>query len=574
MFSCLYKSNKLFMKNILTRGFTNIRSNVDKKLKFSNLKHEQIKPKENNINEDYLKDNLYLKIYSCLNKLDALNDTDQELKDKIERIVQDKNITINDEQMMKLITFKNNLNSDKEIQQEDAEFEEIMKRLELMVLEELSEEEFFEENQQKIRFVRPPQSKNELKKMMKQVDDIYKNNKDILFANDKDTIDNVKNSFVDKIPHCFTMRALNYPPSNSEILLVGVQRNSNIHSLYLSRLLENYKPDLIAVHLPTDNPLFINCQNDYKEDWKDYINKREMYEFLINPCPKHSSEVLFSPKKIEKMIDFNFALSKDISISPKIAFSSQKPLNFRNQENNYADAYLTPFIYSFNTRFDQFCPIAICDMPHLRLLEDIVFSTPLDDLKNIIMKVKEELYLHNYSFSMEAFYKNIFLTGNVRRTDYSMELLRQLCFSSKRILFVGNFNYSDSFIESWKNLDSKIKNLDSFYNENTNEMNFIDYIEKLVIIDTLTGSFIHNSFIKCNTFPYQIRKIPTWLELWPSLINVWIHYYDHYNKIVSELPFSIDMFNQHLEKFNLGFENEIDMEAEQKKIKEDLLNNI
>jgi hypothetical protein len=48
----------------------------------------------------------------------------------------------------------------------DSEFEDVMKRLELMLLEELSEEEFSEENKKNVRFVRPPQSKEELQSLI------------------------------------------------------------------------------------------------------------------------------------------------------------------------------------------------------------------------------------------------------------------------------------------------------------------------------------------------------------------------------------------------------------------------
>jgi hypothetical protein len=323
--------------------FTKIKRG-SKTLKISKPEESLNKQKENlSQTEEELfsfSNNIYLQIYSCLDKLNAFDENNQEnqvVKEKINDLL-NKNkfdVRINDQQIMRMITFKNNLKNEKNehIEKSNSENdvidstldqnEEMMSYIEKIVHEEMSEEEYAEENESNIRFIRPPHNKEELKKVFDDAEKIYEEKRNILFYNDKEIKNDYKEKFIEKVPNYFVMRALSYPQTGSEIFLLGVQRNSNIHSLYLANLLENYQPDMIAVHMQPDIPLFIDTEEDFNKDWVRGIKSQQEFRYMVNPLPKSVNEVILSASKIEKMIDYTFAYSENISISPKIVFAPQ-----------------------------------------------------------------------------------------------------------------------------------------------------------------------------------------------------------------------------------------------------------
>jgi len=173
----------------------------------------------------------------------------------------------------------------------------------------------------------------------------------------------------------------------------------------------------------------------------------------------------------------------------------------------------------------------------------------------------------NYSFSYEQFNEKIFLK---HRMDYTAEVLRQSCYSSKKIVLIINHDYVDSLLSSWKNLGSKLKSFDDFYRENEEELEFVDYIEKLVIIDLLNGSFINNNFIKFKRFPFTVKNSTSWKNGLLSFYMVWKNYHDNYTDLFRQIPFKSENFEKYLMKFNLGEIEEVDMEQQRENIKREL----
>lgn len=328
---CLKQISRLSKFCFSRRDHLNI-----KNIKLSAINKEYNKPQPEEINnkppndeELYFSNNLYLKIISCLNKLGELNESNENIKfDKFKEILNDQRVKINDEDIMKLINLSNTkkyLNNEitEDNLEKDEQFSQIMDYVKKIINEELSEEEFAQENKMNIRFKRPPHTLNELKSVLEQAEDIYQKNRKNLMENDVQVKEEAKEKFIAKIPNYLVLRSLTYPQTNTEIIVIGVKRNSNLHSLFLSNFLESIKPDMISVHLPPDIPLFIKAEGNFKNDWQSFVSVKENFHFLINPLPNSVNDLLISPNKMEKMFDENFALSKEISISPKMIFSYQ-----------------------------------------------------------------------------------------------------------------------------------------------------------------------------------------------------------------------------------------------------------
>jgi hypothetical protein len=220
-------------------------------------------------------------------------------------------------------------------------------------------------------------------------------------------------------------------------------------------------------------------------------------------------------------------------------------------------------------------------MPLLKQIEDIVYSNHIDTLKEILNRCMDELNIKNYGFSMESFYPEVFLRQSnkdlkgLKRLDYVAEAVRHMCYSSKKVVLIIPYQFMDSMIDSWKNLSPSIQNLTSFYRENKEEIYFIDYIEKIVIVDILYGSFIFNNFIKHNTFPYPPRKdVDSFWSGWPGVITAYIYYYNHYTSLLSQIPYDDDKYNAYIKKFNLGDDDEVDSLIEESEIKQSIIDEI
>lgn len=206
-------------------------------------------------NEIDLKNNLYLQILSSLSKIreEGLNYDDQ--AEKLKEILKNKDLKINDETIFKMIKLPDNENGEEDIKK--------------IIEEDLSEEEFAQENN--VRFRRPPHSPGELKSVLLESEKIYQENKNLLFDNPDITKEEYKDSFMKKIPKYFTLRKLIYPPTGTEIMFCGVKRASNLHSLFLSKVIDKLEPEAILIHLPPDLPMFIETEFDYRAG-KSIIN--------------------------------------------------------------------------------------------------------------------------------------------------------------------------------------------------------------------------------------------------------------------------------------------------------------
>lgn len=201
----------------------------------------------------------------------------------------------------------------------------------------------------------------------------------------------------------------------------------------------------------------------------------------------------------------------------------------------------------------------------------MLHTTKLDDLKKIFKKYFDEMSRENFSFSLEQFYKETFLNN---RMNYTAEVLRQACYSSKKIVLVINHEYVDSLMDSWKNIEPKLKSFYDFYRENDEDISLVDYLEKLVIIDLLTGSFINDNFIKFNKFPFTVKTSQSWTNGLPSFFMVWKNYHDNYSNLFKQIPFEIQNFEKYLKKYNVGNIEEVDKAKEREDFIEELRNEI
>jgi len=167
------------------------------------------------------------------------------------------------------------------------------------------------------------------------------------------------------------------------------------------------------------------------------------------------------------------------------------------QTNISGDAIFTPILYSYFTRLDNYCPVYVCDFPKLLQIKNSSMKISLGEMKNIFKTYLDSIYNNNFFFDYRLMNYEIFLKDKI---SYLAETARQMTFSSKKSVFLIDYKYFDHFIETWRKVDKKIIPLHNFYidknKENKKHIDFVDFIENLIMIDLLEDSFVFENFVK------------------------------------------------------------------------------
>ncbi len=153
----------------------------------------------------------------------------------------------------------------------------------------------------------------------------------------------------------------------------------------------------------------------------------------------------------------------------------------------FCDNMLTPFVYSYYSKTDVYCPVVIADYPMLHYYMNIVQNNKIDNLREAFKVYLNELQDNNFYYNYEIVEKHCnFLE---KRLSYSIEVIRQMCYSAKRLCFIVNYQHMEKIGAQWKKLSSEIKPLNTFYEDEAKHIDiyFVDFVEKLVILDILNG---------------------------------------------------------------------------------------
>jgi hypothetical protein len=216
------------------------------------------------------------------------------------------------------------------------------------------------------------------------------------------------------------------------------------------------------------------------------------------------------------------------------------------------DSLMTVLNYSNSTRTDtNYCPVVVSDMPVLKYYLTILKRTKLQTLKDTFKNYLNQLSLGNFYYNFEMIQTEDFDILE-SRIKYSIEILKQLSHSSKRVVFVANYQHCNSIVKHWKAMEREVKQLDDFFvkEEDFGEIHFIDFIEKIVIVDILNNSFINDNFIQYESFPFRSVNNPSWQVAYANVFQLWKHYYTHYSGLLSNQQVSLDKYKDYINQFN------------------------
>jgi len=257
--------------------------------------------------------NLYLQFLSSVSKLDT--EEQAEFSSRLAQLTQNSHSSpaaIDDSSILNLI-----LSNEIPAKATKSASSEIN----TMIEEEVSEEEFAAENG--IRFRRPPQTLEELKKALAEADEIFEKNKVSFLGQSAKDLDVIESNFMKNLPKHLKVSVLNYPENNSDIVLLGINRYSNLHALWLGDFLGKYEPDGIGVEFPPDDPIFIEGKGNHKDEWANFISKNIDYKFKVDPLPRNVMDVLLTPQKVETLIQNNVDKCLKMKLTPRLIFSDQ-----------------------------------------------------------------------------------------------------------------------------------------------------------------------------------------------------------------------------------------------------------
>ena len=112
------------------------------------------------------------------------------------------------------------------------------------------------------------------------------------------------------MPKGISFSRLIYPPTKSELILVGVKRRAILHSSYVNDLLFELQPECTFLQLAPDLPMFIKPQGesekDFRGEWFNFVRKHKNSNFIVNPLPKYINDITLTKDKVGSLFNCTF----------------------------------------------------------------------------------------------------------------------------------------------------------------------------------------------------------------------------------------------------------------------------
>ena len=129
-----------------------------------------------------------------------------------------------------------------------------------------------------LKLKRPPRTVKETIETLKEADLRYEGAKTYLYGKSAENVKKAKSALEEaegvdplrNVPRGMTLQRLYYPPSKSEIILVGLRRRAGVHAQFVYDLLSEMRPEAIFVQLPPDLPVFIKNTKP-KDNMKNHL---------------------------------------------------------------------------------------------------------------------------------------------------------------------------------------------------------------------------------------------------------------------------------------------------------------
>jgi hypothetical protein len=158
------------------------------------------------------------------------------------------------------------------------------------------------------------------------------------------------------------------------------------------------------------------------------------------------------------------------------------------------------------------------------------------------------------------------------------EVLRQLGSTHKKIVAIVESDHLEYIDNAWLEIPAEMRSLESLikvvkgwnanvFAENDLENNlkqetFLEFIEKLAILDVMTDSFINDNFIKHKAFPFSHLGFLGHETAMLNVFTYWEHYRSKYAKQMSQVVFEKDSISQYHRDLGVKYDDHIDTQTE------------
>lgn len=314
------------------------------------------------------------------------------------------------------------------------------------------------------------------------------------------------------MPNNLTLHKLH--KDRQQLLMVGVDKTNLEHCLFIKDLADRLEIKTCMTQIAPDSPYLINTDKSVREAWHQFILGRD-YSFYLSNKPKYLQEAMLDRAKIAA---YKSNIFKSQEFSAELSYGLEFDENTRQFEPN---AFLSPLFCQETER------IVFCDYPMLKEREYQANSMTLGELRELFRDFVGRLHSGNLkNFDPRLLHYKKMLQHKVEHITGVLKLGSLL---EDRTIAVVDRQYTEFVAEAWKSSRKPACELFSYEAAETGGP-FIEFIEKLVILDLVLEPLVERFFIKYKRFPYSIKNKVGGPELASSLFLIWKFYYSKYHQ--------------------------------------------
>jgi hypothetical protein len=260
----------------------------------------------------------------------------------------------------------------------------------------------------------------------------------------------------------------------------------------------------------------------------------------VNPNPHFLGDITLNYDKIRLFFEGPiFKTPAVFEVGPTLVYSSFDQLGTGATMNQTADCYLTTMLHLYNNPSVK-TTITVGEYPAIMQRDEIVRRMTLPELKSLFKIYRDEFPKVNPYFDIRLQRPDIFLEPKMK---YITEVIRQTLVANKNVLLIYDNNMADLIEQSWENLewdpekDKKrvyLSDLTSRIKAGSDEMNFVDYIEKHVILDIILGPIMKKFFVDLKSFPFKAEDVIGANYGVKNVFILWKHFHDNYVELLKQ----------------------------------------
>jgi hypothetical protein len=337
----------------------------------------------------------------------------------------------------------------------------------------------------------------------------------------------IRRAIVNSLPPGIQLRKLEM--QESLILLIGLDRRSGLHQIYLNDFLASFKPKCVLTQVQPDNPYFIKSDSDFMTEWTSFL-KSSKASFHVNPWPEYLSDVIMDQTKLMELSGSLFYNSrKYFFTSLKGVYTLLNPSCMPGvpEYKDLPENFVSALFWVYNNPDLSDCAI-LTEMPELIYRDQIVRKMSLKDMRDLFEQYNISKDDTENRLDPRFLHPEIFLRPKIK---YMTEVMKQSCISYKRSIAVVDNDLVESIEQEWSDLNPNLQKLKDLLKipSDSEQSVFIEYIEKHVILELISENFLQRYYVDHGVFPYTGVGTEGYNEgIYDQVLDTWNYYKEQY----------------------------------------------